>query len=295
MPKFDNIRPFGSTARAEEIGKIGSQLAGDPSTTKNLKEIQELPQYDGGYFAITSEISDQKVRIVYAQDLGSLLFLATSGISNLQGGTPGWNEEKGYLKNAIIEHNGQLYTSIRGTEEDPNLNNDPESTGGVYWRPTVTGQLGGGGSGGGPAFPIGWTYQQLPGKAKPGDLDIGGSWQLVEGLEDRFPRAQGTLASDFDTGGLQEAQDNSLLKIKVVPEGDCLETDDEEIEIPAAGFSSCLNAGMLSPNVKDVFHRGRLAFSRPGHEARPKNFTVRYWVKKAHIAQDPDQPADPDQ
>ena len=123
---------FGASGPTTEFGKIGSDNAGSPTTTKDLDEIQSLTDYyDQGLFPITNEKSEPP-RI---EDFNSLFFMITTQLKYLfQNGIPEWiATENYYALNSFCSYNGVIYQSLLGTSISPNINNNPESSP-TYWR-----------------------------------------------------------------------------------------------------------------------------------------------------------------
>ena len=120
MSKLSRIRQkiFGSTASTSEMGKIGSDNAGSPTTTKDLTLIQSLAQYDSGLFSLTSS-AGQPPRI---QDINALYYLITSQIAYLmQNGISEWDPDTEYFAGiSFTTVNGVMYQSLTGTNVSPN-------------------------------------------------------------------------------------------------------------------------------------------------------------------------------
>lgn len=123
---------FGSTASSSEMGKIGSDAAGSPATTKDLALIQSLSQYAAGLYAITAS-AGQPPRI---EDLNALYFLVTSQIAYVfQAGIPEWDSTTDYFANiSFVTKGGIIYKSLTGTGGTPNTGNDPSSDV-INWSP----------------------------------------------------------------------------------------------------------------------------------------------------------------
>jgi hypothetical protein len=122
---------FGNTGGTSEFGKIGSEAAGSPSTTKDLDLIQSLSQYLQGLYAITAS-ANEPPRI---EDINALYFLITSQLSYIfQNGIAKYlSTEEYYVGSVIVDFNNDLYISIYGTDGDPNQGNTPSSSP-TYWR-----------------------------------------------------------------------------------------------------------------------------------------------------------------
>ncbi len=276
-----NQRIFGDGAPEEQFGVIGSKAAGNPENTKDVEAMQGLPGYGEGFFEITK---DQGVsKLPYAEDLNSLLYLITRQIAyEFQSGIPEWDAQtKYYNQKSFVQYDGIVYRSERGADDAPNVGNrppspsdDPESN--VYWSKAFDEpeeEI--------DAFPLGYTYIQLPGKDDPSALNMPGTWvNISPQFKDRFLRIEGDLTQDFETGGLQSEQTNSVHTVKTVPEEDCTQSM-ASIEIPEAGGSSCLASRMMNPIVKDLAHDHVLQFSKPGVDAQPANTTIRVWQRTA--------------
>lgn len=117
---------FGSTGGTSEFGRIGSEAAGSPTTTKDLDNIQSLSQYLLGLYAITAS-ANEPPRI---QDINALYFLITSQLSYLfQVGVPEYlATEEYYVNSVVIDSNGDQYISLTGTDGSPNQGNTPSSS-----------------------------------------------------------------------------------------------------------------------------------------------------------------------
>lgn len=135
--KVRNImKPFGSSGGSGEFGKVGSKAAGSPVTTKDLTLIQDLTEYDQGYFAITSDQGTS--RLPYSEDLNSLFFLSTSQLAYLfEAGVPEWldsADQEYFINQGFVSKNGSLYVCIKGDgTTDINVQKDPE-TNPLWWR-----------------------------------------------------------------------------------------------------------------------------------------------------------------
>ncbi len=274
-----NQRVFGDDAPEEQFGVIGSKAAGDPQKTKDIDAIQSLDGYLEGFFEITKDQGISK--LPYAEDLNSLLYLITRQIAyKFQSGIPEWDSQTNYYnQKSFVQHDGIVYRSERGTDDAPNISNrppspsdDPESN--VYWRKAFDEpeeEI--------DAFPLGYTYIQLPGTGDPSTLSMPGTWINISSyFKDRFMRIEGDTTQDFTTGGLQNEQTNNVHTVKIIPEGECTQSM-SSIEIPEAGDSSCLASRMMNPIVRDLAHDHMLQFSKPGVDAQPANTTIRVWQR----------------
>lgn len=279
MPSLSRVpqKIFGEEADTQEFGQIGSKAAGNVIKTKDIAILQQLQQYMNGLFAITRDEGTSK--LPYVEDLNSLFYLITYQLKyGMQAGVPEWDSETEYYSNkSIVQHIGQLYTSIEGTNLKPNIGNIPEDTAGTYWE-KIGGDTGGGGEA---TFPIGFTYIQLPGGGSPDELSMPGTWSNISNdFKDRFLRIDGDSTVDFDAGGLQSAQHNSLSLIEVVSADTCNQQS-SRVYLPEVGASDCLSAPILNPQIGDEAFDHRLRFSKDGGEERPANVAIRIWRKIA--------------
>lgn len=121
-----NQKIFGESGASTEFGKIGSESAGTPETTKDLAEIQSLSQYDGGLYDCTND-GNEPPRI---EDLNALYLLLSSQIRYaFQAGIPEWHADAEYYVGvSFCQVAGVIYRSITGSEGSPNVNNDPTTS-----------------------------------------------------------------------------------------------------------------------------------------------------------------------
>lgn len=119
---------FGSTGGTTEFGKIGSDAAGTPETTKDLEAIQSLSQYLAGLYGITASAAEPP-RI---EDLNALYFLMTSQLRYLfQNGVPEWHEDAEYFATvSYCQRGGVVYRSVT----NDNVGNDPATDDGTNWE-----------------------------------------------------------------------------------------------------------------------------------------------------------------
>jgi hypothetical protein len=118
---------FGSTGASTQFGKIGSDNAGSPTTTKDLDLIQSLTDYyDVGMFPLTNS----KVEPPRIEDFNSLFYLITTQLKYLfQNGIPEWIATENYYANiSYVTYNGIIYQAVTGISGSPNINNNPLST-----------------------------------------------------------------------------------------------------------------------------------------------------------------------
>jgi hypothetical protein len=117
---------FGSTGGTSEFGRIGSEAAGAPTTTKDLDNIQSLAQYLQGLYAITAS-ANEPPRI---QDINALYFLITSQLSYIfQNGIAEYlSTEEYYIGSIVRDSNEDVYISLTGTGGSPNQGNTPSSS-----------------------------------------------------------------------------------------------------------------------------------------------------------------------
>ena len=126
MAKLSRVdqKIFGDTGATTEFGKIGSDSAGAPETTKDLEQIQSLDQYHGGLYDLTSQLSEPP----RAQDLNSLYLLITTQLRYLmQAGVPEWHTDAEYYAGAsfVQGSDGNIYQALTGDNTTPNTGNDP--------------------------------------------------------------------------------------------------------------------------------------------------------------------------
>ena len=118
---------FGNTGGSTEFGRIGSDAAGSPTTTKDLATIQALSQFEGGLFDITADAAEPP-RI---EDINALYYLITSQLSYLfQKGIPEWIATENYYgTKSIVQVSGAIYRSVASS-----LNHNPTTDNGTYWQ-----------------------------------------------------------------------------------------------------------------------------------------------------------------
>lgn len=118
---------FGSIGGTTEFGKIGSDAAGSPATTKDIAEIQSLVQYDGGLFDITADGAEPP-RI---QDINALYYLITAQLAYLfQKGMPEWHAtEEYYAGKSFVSRGGELFACVLD-----NTGVDPATDDGTNWE-----------------------------------------------------------------------------------------------------------------------------------------------------------------
>lgn len=115
---------FGETGGTGEFGRIGSDAAGSPTTTKDIATIQSLAQFSQGLFAITDSLNEPP----RGQDINALYFLVTRQLAYLfQAGVPEWLSTGEYYAGLsyAVGSDGKLYRSKTGTDGSPNTGNDP--------------------------------------------------------------------------------------------------------------------------------------------------------------------------
>lgn len=119
---------FGDTAGTTEVGVIGSDAAGSPDTSKDLAEIQSLPQFRSGLYAITASAAEPP-RI---EDLNALYFLMTSQLRYVfQNGIPEWHAAAEYFSGvSYCQKGGVVYRSVT----NDNVNHDPATDDGTNWE-----------------------------------------------------------------------------------------------------------------------------------------------------------------
>ncbi len=280
--KVSRLKVWGSKAPTEQIGKIGSKAAGNPQTTTDLEEIQSLEQYEQGLFFTCADKG--KVRVPFLQDENAFRYLTTSCVSELQHGLAEWNPQIEYLPNDTIQYEGVLYTAIDAAE-GANLNRKPPEHISQSWKHTFKYDDPVLQEGDQINLPIGFTYIQLPGTPTPRQMNFKGKWDEIIGFANMFMRMANHEgiedgATEFGPTGSQAAQDNSVSTVEFLGEDTvCAESSTSRVEIPAKDHSSCLKINSLAPNVRSLFHTGKMRFSRPGREERPLNFTFRAWKR----------------
>lgn len=137
---------FGETGSNSQFGKIGSDAAGSPETTKDLAEIQSLPQYSGGLFAITDS-ANEPPRI---EDLNSLYYLITKQLKYLfQAGTPEWNSVENYfVDQSFVIEGGATYKALTDNQNKQPSSNPSDwkimlGSDGAYLKSEVVPKIGG--------------------------------------------------------------------------------------------------------------------------------------------------------
>lgn len=75
------------------------------------------------------------------EDFNALMFTGSYLAAYLyQAGIPEWNDKQKYYINSIaMGSDGNLYKSLTGTEETPNVNNNPTLAGSVSWKSLISG------------------------------------------------------------------------------------------------------------------------------------------------------------
>lgn len=125
---------FGETGGTGEFGRIGSDAAGSPTTTKDIATIQSLAQFSQGLFAITDSLNEPP----RGQDINALYFLITRQLAYLfQAGVPEWLAAGEYYAGLsyAVGSDGKLYRSVTGTDGSPNTGNNPTTDDGTNWEP----------------------------------------------------------------------------------------------------------------------------------------------------------------
>lgn len=125
---------FGETGGTGEFGRIGSDAAGSPTTTKDIATIQSLAQFSQGLFAITDSLNEPP----RGQDINALYFLMTRQLAYLfQAGVPEWLSTGEYYAGLsyAVGSDGKLYRSKTGTDGSPNTGNNPTTDDGTNWEP----------------------------------------------------------------------------------------------------------------------------------------------------------------
>ena len=123
---------FGDTGDPSQFGKIGSEAAGSPATTKDLALIQSLSQYLSGLYGITGNA----LELPRIEDINALYFLITTQLAYMfQAGVAEYDPTTDYFANiSFVTEGGVIYVSKSGTGGTPNTGNLP-STHAANWRP----------------------------------------------------------------------------------------------------------------------------------------------------------------
>ncbi len=263
---------FADSAIDSQLGKIGSAAAGSPERTRDIEEMQELAQYERGYFDIVS--SDGDARLPFSEDLNSLLHIPTRQLAYLmQAGVAEWDPKTHYYENSsIVQYLGELYISIAGYAGNPNVGNTPgraDSDGtnvpnnNRFWKLYVS------------AFPIGFDHIQFPNKPAPNELGLPGAWEDTSlELGGAFIRFAGPNASDFGAG-FQSGQIQAHSHFTVVPEtgGSDISPYTSIVRSRTDGrYIYTLEGSLTKPTVGKTSTAG-------AHETRPINVTVRKWTR----------------
>jgi len=189
---------FGLLSGSTETGTIGSDSAGSPAYTKDIGVMQSLSQYGLGLFAITGNAAEPP-RI---QDFNSLFYMLTWQLSYcFQSGIPEWlSTENYYASKSIVQRSGSIYIAYTGTDETPNLNNDPATTSApattINWVKLVD-------VGGSLAFAAG-SIEGLTNKTIPVEADVlliedsGASWVKKYTTISALPVFHKDIAGEID-------------------------------------------------------------------------------------------------
>jgi hypothetical protein len=117
MPKLPRIfqKIFGSNAGVDQIGKFGSLAAGTPEYTTDLAEVQELSNFDDGWYGAVLGNNSPAI-----QDVNALDYLITAQLAYLfQAGIPEWNEDTVYYIGSLAtDSTGKIYRSLTDDNED---------------------------------------------------------------------------------------------------------------------------------------------------------------------------------
>lgn len=106
-----NQKIFGVTAGLDQIEKFGSLATGTPEFTTDPEEIQELSNYEEGWFA---GVVGNNVPAI--EDMNALFYLYSYQLAYIfQAGIPEWNEDTTYFVGSIVNVEGVLYVSIQNT------------------------------------------------------------------------------------------------------------------------------------------------------------------------------------
>jgi len=116
---------FGDTGDPSQFGKIGSEAAGSPATTKDLALIQSLSQYLSGLYAITGNA----LELPRIEDINALYFLITTQLAYMfQAGVAEYDSTTDYFANiSFVTEGGVIYVSKTGTGGTPNTGNLPST------------------------------------------------------------------------------------------------------------------------------------------------------------------------
>ncbi len=265
---------FADSAVDSQLGKIGSAAAGSPERTRDIEEMQELAEYERGYFDIVS--SDGDARLPFSEDLNSLLHIPTRQLAYLmQAGVAEWDPKTHYYENSsIVQYLGELYISITGDDENPNVGNTPgraDSDGtnvpnnNSFWKLHVS------------AFPVGSTYIQFPGENNPAVLGMPGVWKNTStDLNGAFIRFEGYRAGAYDSGQRQpESFKQHYHKIanSNANSGRTLSSSLYLTYQKSGAFDYSFQGSSKAPTL------GKTSTEGTTTETRPTNYTVRKWKR----------------
>lgn len=111
MPKITrkNMKIFGSSAGAQQLGVFGSLAAGSTAYSTDPETIQSLSNYLTGWFGAILGNNSPAI-----QDMNSLCYLFAYQLSYLmQTGVPEWNASTTYyIGSAVSDSNGNTYLSL---------------------------------------------------------------------------------------------------------------------------------------------------------------------------------------
>ncbi len=266
---------FADSATDSQLGKIGSAAAGSPERTRDIEEMQELAEYERGYFDIVS--SDLDARLPYSEDLNSLLHISTRQLAYLmQAGVAEWDSKTHYYSHkSIVQYQGLLCQAISGDDENPNVGVVPFS----YiissdstlkqiidpkWKLLET------------AFPIGFDYIRFPDKPDPNTLGLSGVWENTSNeLNGAFIRFEGANAEGF--GSFQSESlgrhNHYLVLNQSVNSGYDLDEGNSLVQARTGGsYSYSLRGSYGQPSISVSGYAGST-------ETRPKNYTVQKWTR----------------
>ncbi len=304
MPKLERKgqKVFGETGPEEQFGKIGSGNSGNPSTTKDIEDMQTLEQFDNGYFDI---VSTGLGKLPYSEDFNSLFHLSTRQIAYImQAGVAEWHSGTRYYAGvSIVQYNGELYIALKGDDDTiENINHiPPTSSQDTYWKRLID------------PHPIGTAYIQFPGFPAPDAMGMLGLWERGPNeVSGQFIRFEGSGSAGFGSGQTDQFQDHNVYipggqgghthsmyssgnHSHYIDRGNGFESDatsyiaargardPRSIEtkysgehthiIRSASLGSMSSSGYVSTSLGGT--------PRAGSETRPSNRTVRLWRRTA--------------
>jgi microcystin-dependent protein len=110
MAKLSRVyqKLFGSAANAGEIGKFGSLAAGSPTTTTDPWVMQQLGNWDGGWFSAVLGGNSPAI-----EDMNALHYVAFYQLAYLmQEGIPEYDASTTYFIGSVVKYGGQFYKCL---------------------------------------------------------------------------------------------------------------------------------------------------------------------------------------